>query len=80
MNKLTAIELSSVIKGTSLNEDHFMVLVDTTNDEVIQNNLGMKNIFRINKNDEIVWQICIEDSNKSNLEDTFLYIDMLNEN
>ena len=53
-----------------------MVLVDTTEEKSLQSKIGMRNIFRINNDNEILWQVNV--SNAGDLKDTFMYLGLNN--
>ena|SRR3990167_10942412 len=78
MKKLTTIELANISKKIQIKEDVFIVLVDTTENTSLQSKLGMKNIFCINNDNEVIWQISMNESDKSSLKDTFMYVDLNN--
>lgn len=78
MNNLSNTELSHVVKKICLSNDKFIILVDTTEDVMIQKSLGMRNIFCVDANNQIIWQVYISETDKNNLKDTFIYVDLDN--
>lgn len=76
MKRLTAVELANICKKIRIKENVFIVLVDTTEDSSLLNKLGMKNIFCINSEYEIIWGVSVDESDKTTLKDTFMYVDL----
>jgi hypothetical protein len=73
MKILTPIELKYVAKKIQLKGNRHIVLIDTTEEKAIQVNLGMRNIFCITDNNEVLWQVSVDD-NVVNATDTFMYV------
>ena|SRR3990167_4168243 len=79
MKKLTANELRFISKKIQVNHGEFIVVVDTTDDISLQHEIGMKNIFCVDSNNNIIWQVFVTQDNASSLQDTFMYIDIKKE-
>jgi len=78
MKRLTPVELASISKKIQIKENLFIVLVDTTENSTLQKKIGMQNIFFINIDNEIRWQVSVNENDKSTLKDTFMYLDLNN--
>lgn len=75
MYKLNIKELSLIEKKIQISNEIFIALIDTTTDKGLQKLIGCRNIYCINNDNEVLWQVDIsKKKEKQQLDDTFVYI------
>jgi len=73
MKKLSVRERKLICENIQTDDSHSIILLDTTEDPRVQSEFGMENIFCIQGDDVIVWQVA-PNKKASGLNDTFVYI------
>ncbi len=76
MNTLNKVELQNILKKLEVDNDKIIVLVDTTSNKSLQSQIGMKNIYCIDADNNILWQIFLTNGSEKSLNDTFMYVNL----